>query len=358
MKKILSILLAAALLTLAGCGSAQPAASSAPAPAPESASQPAAPESQPAESAAPESQPAPAERTAVRVGALKGPTAMGMVKLMEDAGSGSTANDYSFTVAGAIDEITPKLVQGELDIAAIPANLAAVLYQNTKGGVQTLSINTLGILNIVETGDSVHSMADLKGRTIYASGKGATPEYALNYLLLQNGIDPEKDVTIEWKSEHTECVAAITATEGGVAMLPQPFVTTAMMKNDKIRVAVDMNKEWEALQSSGALITTATVVRADFAKEHPEAVAAFMDEYRASTEYVNADVEGAAALCEQFDIIPAAVAQKALPACNIVYIDGDEMQTQLSGYLEVLMEQNPKAVGGALPDEAFYYHKA
>lgn len=294
----------------------------------------------------------------IRVGALKGPTAMGMVKLMDDAEAGNTANRYEFTIAAAIDEITPKIVQGQFDIAAMPANVSSVLYNNTDGAVSVLAINTLGVIYIVETGDSIQSVADLKGKTIYASGKGATPEYALNYVLKGNGIDPEKDVTIEYKSEHAECAAALAEAENGIAMLPQPFVTTAQAKNDKIRIALDMTEEWEKVQTGedkSSLLTGVVVVRNEFLQAYPEAVAAFMDEYKASTEYVNANVEDAAALIEKYDIIPAAVAKKALPYCNITFIEGEEMKTRLGGYLGTLAEQNADAVGGKLPDEGFYY---
>lgn len=294
----------------------------------------------------------------IRVGALKGPTAMGMVKLMDDAEAGNTENQYEFTIAAAIDEITPKIVQGQFDIAAMPANVSSVLYNNTDGAVSVLAINTLGVIYIVETGESIQSVADLKGKTIYASGKGATPEYALNYVLKENGIDPEKDVTIEYKSEHAECAAALAEAEDGIAMLPQPFVTTAQAKNDKIRIALDMTKEWDKVQTGedkSALLTGVVVVRNEFLQAHPEAVAAFMDAYKASTEYVNANIEDAAALIEKYDIIPAAVAQKALPYCNITFIEGEEMKTQLGGYLGTLAEQNADAVGGKLPDEGFYY---
>ncbi|MDD3334689.1 MAG: PhnD/SsuA/transferrin family substrate-binding protein [Eubacteriales bacterium] len=291
-----------------------------------------------------------------RIAALKGPTAMGMVKMMKDE-----AEQYDFTIAAAIDELTPKLVKGDVDIAAVPANLAAVLYNNTEGKVKVLAVNTLGVLYIVENGDSVHSVEDLKGKTIYSSGKGATPEYALNYLLTSNGIDPEKDVTIEFKAEHAECLAALTAQEGAVAMLPQPFVTTAQMKQPSIRIALDMNEEWakmqEGMEEKSALITGVVVARSEFIETNPQAVSDFLDNYAASVQYVNENNDEAAALVGEFDIIPEAVAKIALPYCQIVYIDGEEMQAQLSGYLKVLYDQNPKAVGGALPDEAFYFQR-
>ena len=298
--------------------------------------------------------------TDVRVTALKGPTAMGMVELMNEAESGAVnGNAYDFTIASAVDEVSPKLVKGETDIAAVPANLAAVLYNNTEGQVEVLAVNTLGVLYIVESGDSIGSVEDLRGKTIYASGKGATPEYALNYILTENGIDPEKDVTIEWKSEHAECLAALMAEDNAIAMLPQPFVTTAQTKSDNIRVALDLTNEWDKLQvdsdTPSALITGVAVVRTEFAEEHPEAVTAFMEHYKESVNFVNENTSDAAQLIGSYDIVPAAVAEKALPACNIVYITGNEMKNKLSGYLNVLFEQNPKAVGGNVPGDDFYY---
>lgn len=300
------------------------------------------------------------EPVEVNVTALKGPTAMGMVSLMDDVDNGKVdSENYKFTIAASIDEVTPAISQGETDIAAVPANVASVLYNKLEGGVQVLAVNTLGVLYIVENGDTVQSAADLKGKTIYASGKGATPEYALNYILQQNGLDPAADVTIEWKSEHSECVAALAQDPSGIAMLPQPFVTTAQMKNPDLRVALDLTEEWdkvqEGAQEPGALLTGVVVVRTEFAKENPEAVSDFLERYKASVDFVNENVDEAAQIVGQYDIVTAEVAQTAIPECNIVCITGDEMQEKLSGYLSVLNDQNPEAVGGKLPDDDFYY---
>ena len=248
----------------------------------------------------------------VNIMALKGPTAMGLVEMMENS-------DYNFSIAASVDEVSPKLLQGGTDIAAIPANLASVLYNKTEGDIQVLAINTLGVLYIVENGETIQSAADLKGKTIYASGKGATPEYALNYILSSNGINPETDVTIEWKSEHSECVAALASQENAVAMLPQPFVTTAQTKNPEIRTALDLTKEWDALQEGeekkSSMITGVVVVRKEFAEENPEEMQEFLKEYHTSVDYVNENVTDAAQLIEKYDIVPAAVAEKRfLPA--------------------------------------------
>ena len=300
------------------------------------------------------------DETAINVMALKGPTAMGMVKFMDDSDAGNAGDyDYNFTIAAAIDEVTPKLVQGQADIAAVPANMASVLFNNTKGDVEVLAVNTLGVLYIVENGDTVHSVEDLRGKTIYASGKGATPEYGLNYVLSQNGIDPEKDVTIEWKSEHTECLAALTSSENAIAMLPQPFVTTAQSKVETIRTALDLSEEWDKLQEGAeapsAMITGVVVARTEFVSEHPEEIADFMARYKESVDFVNSNVEKGAELVGKYEIVPAPVAVKAIPECNITYIDGEEMKEKLSGYLDSLYQQNPAAVGGALPTDEFYY---
>lgn len=239
------------------------------------------------------------DTTTIKVAALKGPTAMGMVKMMDDA---KTTKNYEFQIKAAIDEITPLLVKGDVDIAAVPANLASVLYNNTDGEVKVLAINTLGVLYIVENGDSIQDISDLKGKTIYTSGKGATPEYTLNYILKENGIDPEKDVTIEYKSEHAECVAVLASEENAIAMLPQPFVTTAQTKNDKIRIALDVNDEWDKLQTKedkSALVTGAIVVRTQFLEEHTELVNKFLDAYKDSVEYVNSNIEEAAVMIEE-----------------------------------------------------------
>ena len=293
---------------------------------------------------------------AVRAAALKGPTAMGLVRFMSESDAGNLKdNDYSFQIVASADEVAPLISKSEVDIAAVPANLASVLYNKTEGGVRVIAINTLGVLYICELGDDVQTVADLKGRTIYSAGKGATPQYALEYVLRQNGLDPESDVTIEWKSEHAECVAALAEDATALAMLPQPFVTTAQTKNDQIRVALDLNKEWESAGDNGKLITGVAIVRSEFADQNPAAVDAFLGHYAESVDYVNANVADAAKLVGSYDIVPEAVAAKAIPACNITYVDGAQMKDELSGYLEVLEGQNAQAVGGKLPGDDFYY---
>ncbi len=289
----------------------------------------------------------------ISVSAMKGPTAMGMTKLMDE--DETLGYPYDFQILAAADEVAPLVIQGNTDIVCAPANLASVLYNKTEGGVKVIAVNTLGVLYIVENGSTVTSMEDLKGKTIYASGKGASPEFALYYLLKENGIDPENDVTIEWKSEHSECLAALTSNENSVALLPQPFVTTAQTKAEGINVVLDLTEEWEKLDNGSACLTGVVMARTEFIEQYPEVVDEFLDRYAASVDYVNANVADAAQLVGKYDIVPAAVAEKAIPECNIVCITGAEMKEKLSGYLSVLFEQLPTSVGGALPADDFYY---
>ena len=217
------------------------------------------------------------------------------------------------------------------------------------------AVNTLGVIYIVEKGgETVQGLEDLKGRTIYATGKGSTPEYALTYLLAQHGLDISTDVTVEWKSEPTEVVAQMATEETSVAMLPQPFVTVAAGQLEGLRIAIDLTAEWDSLKNGSQFVTAGLIVRKAFAEENPEALKTFLEEYAASTAYANEQPAEAAQLIEKYGIVKAAVAEKAIPYCNIVCITGAEMQQMVSGYFGVLFEQNPKAVGGELPGEDFF----
>ncbi len=348
-KRIISVFTALALcVSLAACGTT--AASSAADAAPEAASSAAA---SPEAAAPQEETPASPETAgaALRIAGLKGPTTMGLVNLMSSADGAN----YEFTMYGAADEIVPLLVKGELDAAAVPANLAATLYQKTEGAVEVACVNTLGVLYILENGEAIQSVADLKGQTIVTTGKGTTPEYVLRYVLSQNGIDPDADVTIEYCSEATEALSQVQAGMASIAMLPQPFVTSALSQVERLRVALDMNEEWEAVAGS-QLVTGVLVARKDAVEADPAAFEAFLDGYAASVEAANTDLEGTAALCEQYGIVAkAALAQKALPACNIVFETGDQMKTDLVNYFQVLFDADPASVGGALPADDFYY---
>ena len=347
LKQLISGVTALALcVSLAACGGTTSSTAEESSSAAQSTAAPEAVEETP-EAATPET-----SGNALRIAGLKGPTTMGLCNLIADSeGTG----EYEFTMYGAADEIVPLLVKGELDAAAVPANLAATLYQRTEGQVEVACINTLGVLYILEQGDTVQSVADLKGQTILTTGKGTTPEYVLRYVLTENGLDPDTDVTIEYFSETTEALAQLQAGKGTIAMLPQPFVTSALSQVEGLRVALDMNTEWEAVAGS-KLVTGVLVARKDAIDRDPAAFEAFLDGYAASVEAANTDIEGTAALCEQYGIVAkAALAQKALPECNIVFETGDEMKTDLVNYFQVLYDADPSSVGGEMPGDDFYY---
>lgn len=298
----------------------------------------------------------PAAKTALNVYTIQGPTGVGMVDLMKQNDDGKAANDYDFQVVSSPDQIVAKLTSGEADIAAVPTNLAATLYQKTSGGVQLLALNTKGVLYMLENGDTVNSVTDLRGKTIYTTGQGANPEYILRYVLEKNGIDPDTDVTIKFLTENTELATALISGEAEVALVPEPVVSTVQSKKASVRNALNITTEWEKITDGSPLYMGCVVARKAFATEHPDAVAAFLSEYETSIQAVTGDVSAAAALCETYGIIAsAAVAEKAIPNCQLTFVAGKDMQAALEGYYNVLLEANAASIGGALPDDAFYY---
>ena len=294
----------------------------------------------------------------VRIGGLKGPTTMGLVKLMDSAGKGETENNYEFTMVTAADELTALVGSGKVDIALLPANVASVLYNKTGGKISVIDINTLGVLYLVSADTSIQSIDQLKGKTVYLPGKGTTPEFALRYLISKSGLS-ELDVTLEFKSEATEVAAVLAEDPNAVGLLPQPFVTVALTQNEKLSIVMDLTEVWNSVQEEGSqsrLVTGVTIVNNEFLKNNQEAVDTFLSEHEISIEFTADEPDAAAELIAAAGIVPKApIAKKALPYCNITYMDGSQMKDALSGYLSVLFEQNPASVGGTLPDDAFYY---
>ena len=375
-RKILATLLALSMtLSLAACGgnstqtgNTQPEQTEqteeAPASSDESASEESAAENTEAETPADETETAqasePAEKVDINLAALSGPTALGMLDLLEKNENGEAANNYNVTIATAPDEVTGKIISGELDIAAVPTNVAATLYNKTEGQVQIAALNTMGVLYVLETGDTIQSVADLAGKTIYATGQGSTPEYALNLVLEKHGLTPGEDVEIVFAADNAEIAPLLASGEAQVALLPQPFVTSVLTQNENVRVALDLTEEWDkAVNGESGLTMGCVVVRKEFAEQNKEALDRFLDEYKQSVETVTSE-EGlahAAELAEHYNIIKAAVAEKAIPECNIVFVEGDEMQQIAGGFLQVLYDANPQAVGGQLPNDDFYYKR-
>lgn len=299
-----------------------------------------------------------AEPTTIRIASLKGPTTMGMVKLMSDAEAGATPHDYQVTMYGTADEVVPLVVQGQVDVALVPANLASVLYNRTEGAVQVAAVNTLGVIYVVETGETISEVADLAGRTVYSTGKGTSPEYVLNHILTENGLDPATDLTVEYRSEATELAVLLAESDDAVAVLPQPYVTVVQGQNPDVRVALSLTEEWDAVSPESGLVTGVLLVRREFAAANEAAFDDFLTDYEASTAFTNSSVPEAAELVASYGIVPAApVAEKAIPACNITYLEGAELRARLGGYLEVLHAANPESVGGALPGDDFYYER-
>lgn len=377
MKKKSTVLLAlAAAAVLAGCAAEKKAETTA-APAETAAETTAAPAESAAETAQEESK---AEETAaetteseaaesevadktgktVKIGALKGATTIGIVSMLDQAEKGETLNDYEFTMAVAADELTPKIVSGELDIVLLPANAASVLYNKTKGGVTAVDINTLGVLDVVAADDTIGSFADLAGRTVYMTGKGTTPEYAMRYLMAASGM-AEGDINIEFKSEPTEVAAILKEDAEAIGVLPQPFVTAACAQNENLKIVLDLTKEWDAVQdgeTGSRMVTAVTIANTAFLQANQDAVDAFLADHKASAEFANSDVDATAELVAARGIIEKApVAKKAIPYCNITCITGDDMKASLSGYLQALADQDPAAIGGSMPEDNFYYVK-
>lgn len=297
-----------------------------------------------------------ADKSVIRVGALKGPTSMGLLFLQEQVQNEESTNLYEVNMTTAVDELLPLMVKGELDIALLPANVAGVLYQKTKGGIAVIDINTLGVLYMV-SGSDINGIEDLKGKTIYLTGKGTTPDYVLHYILKENGIS-DSDITLEYKSEATEVAALLAEKPDAIGLLPQPFVTAACMQNEALKVVIDMNEEWKRLQGEegSSLVTGVTIVRKEFLEEKEAEVVSFLRQHQESIQAINEDpVKGAELAVIAGIVAKAPIAEAAIPKCNLTYLDGEEMKQALSGYLKILYEQNPEAIGGTLPGNDFYY---
>ena len=285
----------------------------------------------------------------VNIGVLKGPTGMSAAWLMDQNDQKLSANEYNFTVAGTPDAITGQLINGDMDIAALPTNAISALYNKTEGKISVLGVNALGVLYILENGNSINSVSDLAGKTVLASGKGSTAEYVLNYILEKNGVIAE----IVWAAEHSEAATLALKGDYDIVMLPEPFVTNVTAKSDAFRVALDLTEEWEAL-GSGELTMGGIAVRTAFLEEHPDAVKAFVDEYGKSVAFTNAQPEDAAKLIAKYEIAAEEVAKNAIPRCNIVWLHGKDYKAVLENFLGVVYDANPAGIGGKMPGDDFY----
>lgn len=292
----------------------------------------------------------------IRIAVLTGPTGVGAVPMWEDSENGKTAMSYTFTAMSAPDEAAAKISSGEVDIAAVSTNLAAKLYRKTEGKIRVLAVNTLGVLSALRyEGEPVASFEDLRGRTVVTTGQGANPQYILEYLLRKNGIDPENDLTIEYKAEGTELVSVWANTPDAVLIAPSPVSASILMKYEGSEKVLDLTEEWERCSPESALMMGCIIARADFCEQHPDAVSAFLSDYAHSIDAALDDPQNTGVLCEKYGIAAkAAAAQKALPDCHICCITGEAMKTGLEGFLRVMYDADPTSVG-ALPDDGFWY---
>lgn len=290
----------------------------------------------------------------MKVACMTGPTGIGMAKLMAESAEKTTANNYTFTVATAATEINAKFLSDEINIASVPTNVAATLYSKNND-VRMLAVNTYGVLSILEKGDTIKSIADLKGKTIYSTGKGQNPEFIIKHILTENGIDPENDVTLNFVSSE-ELVTLLVKGEAEVAMAPEPAATTVMVKNAELRRALSINDEWSKV-SDTQLMMGCVVAKASYIKENPEAVAKFLEEYEKSIEFAKTNIDEAAKHCATYKITASeAIAKKAIPTCNLCYVTGKDMKTNVNGYLNVLFTADSTSIGGAMPNDEFYYN--
>lgn len=295
------------------------------------------------------------EETTVNIGMLKGPTGIGAIQIMSEAEAGNYEG-YNCTLTPDVTDIVAKLTNGDLDIGALPTNTAVNLYNKTNGDIQMIDINCLGVLYILENGDSIHTPADLRGRTIYVNGQGSNPEYVINYIIRKAGLEPGVDVDIQFK-DASEIATMMISGDADLCMLPVPAVTTILMKNPDVRKALDITEEYAAAADDGSQLTMGCIVaRKDFIEKHPEEIALFIKRFRESSGYVLENRAEAAQLVAQYEITGSAeIAEAAIPDCGIVSIEGDDMRPAIEGYLRVLFEASPESLGGAMPGDDFYY---
>lgn len=287
--------------------------------------------------------------TEIRIAALKGPTGMGMVKLADK----QNYPNYTVSIEASPDALNPRIISGEVDVAAVPVNLASVLYNKLDGDISVLAVSTLGVLYVVEAGSEVNSVADLAGKTVYATGQGATPEYILNYLLDKNGV--AGSVEVNYVGEHAALATMLADGSAEIGMLPEPNVTSTLAGNDNLRIALNLTEEWNKVCST-ELVQGVVIARKSFVNEHPEAIEQFLREYEKSSAFVNENIDEAAKLIVDVGILGnVEIAKKAIPNCNISFSKGEAMHKAVEGMLTVLFEANPKSIGGKLPDKDFYY---
>ncbi len=291
----------------------------------------------------------------ITVACMTGPTGMGMAKLMADSEEGNTENNYTFDVQAAATDILPKFIKGEINIASVPTNVAATVYKQTNGKVRILAVNTYGVLSILEKGNTIDSIDDLKGKTVYSTGKGQNPEFIIKYILSENGIDPENDLKLEFVSSD-DLKAKLISGEAEVAMAPEPLATAVMVQNNQLNRVLSINDEWSKV-SENQLMMGCVIALDSYISENKEAVEKFLKEYESSIKFAMEKPDEAAVFCAKYKISPSeAIAKKSLPTCNLCFVTGENMKNSVNAYYSVLFSADPKSVGGALPGDDIYYN--
>jgi len=297
----------------------------------------------------------------LKIMVLNGTTGMGAASMISKY-KNTDNSKYNFEIVAAADVVSAAIIGGEVDVAAVPTNLASVLYNKTGGKIKVAAINTKGVLYVLSTGDGVNTVNDLKGKTVYPPGLGSNPEYILKHLCESNGLEVGKDVIIDGATYPSpdELATAVASGKAELALLPEPKVTAVTTQNSNVKVAIDVTAEWEkAFGAENTLVQGCIIIRSEIVEQYPNTVEAFLEEYKESVELVNEKPEEAAKLIAEAGIVPKeALALKAIPRCNISYIDGEEMVKALKFFFNALYEVEPKSIGGKLPDDGLYYVSA
>lgn len=298
--------------------------------------------------------PTTAEIPTIHVITLQGPTGMGMAKLMRDTRDTMTPYRYVYTLASTPNEMVKLLKEGTYNIAAMPTPLAAQLYNQTNGGVQIAAINTLGTISLLEKGKNIENLTDLKNRTVYVSGQDSFPDFLLQYLLKQNGLDPQKDVAIKTVEHSRMLVAMAKSGEAEIVILPEPYTSDLIQQDQTLRIAIDLDAEWQKITHQPT-VQGCLVFMNDFYQNHSDVAQTFLKRYKASIDYTNQHPQEAAATMELMGVVPSATAaEEAIEVCNMHFIAGDEMKRLLQKNYEIWMSYNPDIIGGQMPADAFY----
>ncbi|MBO4768648.1 MAG: ABC transporter substrate-binding protein, partial [Bacteroidales bacterium] len=251
-------------------------------------------------------------------------------------------------------QVRKLMLTDSVDIAILPTTMAALLYG--KGvDYRMAAVPIWGTLYLCGTDTTIRSIADLRGRKVYLMAKGMTPDVMFRHLLLANGLEPFRDVDLDYRfPTHIDLANATMAGRADMSVITEPYLSQALNANPSLHVLLDLNEEWAKVDSA-PVTETALVVRGAFAEEHPEAVEAFVDALRRSAEWVNANPGEAAALSVRYGINPdSAAVAGSIPRTNLRVEAASSVKEAIIDYLRVFYEMEPEIIGGSMPDEKFF----